>query len=137
MRRALDASVFFNLGGALLFTFPESIGQLAGLPTPVPAVYSLTIAFLVTLFAGAYFWLARQPVIDRPLVTMLAIGKAGFFVVVLSCWLFGAASTLSLGAAAGDLMFAGIFTWWLMGEPAPAAATLARAPSGNIAPPRG
>jgi hypothetical protein len=120
MRRALNASVFFNLGGALLFAFPESIGQLAGLPTPVPAVYSLTIAFLVTLFAATYGWLARQPVIDRPLVTMLAIGKAGFFSVVLFCWLFGAASILNLVGAAGDLMFAAIFIWWLVGEPAPA-----------------
>jgi hypothetical protein len=117
MRRALNASVFFNLGGALLFAFPDSIGRLVGLPTPVPVVYSLTIAFLVTLFAATYGWLARQPNIDRPLVAMLAIGKAGFFLVVLGCWLFGAASTLSLVAASGDLVFAAIFAWWLAGEP--------------------
>jgi hypothetical protein len=123
MRRTLNASVFFNIGGALLFAFPGSLGRLAGLPAPVPAVYCATLAFLVALFAATYAWLARQPRIDRPLVAFLTVGKAGFFTVVLVCWLFGAASTLSLAAASGDLMFAGIFAWWLMGATVPAAAT--------------
>lgn len=126
MRRALNASLVFNSIGALGFAFPGSLGQLAGMPTPVPPVYSWTIAFLVALFGATYGWLARQPTIDRPLVTMLAIGKAGFFTVVLLCWLFGAASILTLAAAAGDLVFATIFAWWLMGETAPAVAVGAR-----------
>ena len=118
MRRALNASVFFNIGGALLFAFPESIGQLAGLPVPVPRVYGLTIAMLVALFAATYGWLARQPQIDRPLVAMLAIGKAGFFFVVSCCWLAGDLSALALGGAFGDLVFAIIFTRWLLASAA-------------------
>ena len=68
VRRALGVSVPFNLGGALAFAFPESLGRLAGLPTPAPPMYSAPLAFLVALFAGTYAWLARQPHIDRPLV---------------------------------------------------------------------
>ena len=115
MRRALAASVPFNLGGALLFAFPASIGQLAGLPVPVPRVYAAGLAFLVTLFAGTYAWLARQPQIDRPLVVFSTIGKAGFFAVVVACWLAGEVSTLSVAAVSGDLAFAAVFAWWLLG----------------------
>jgi hypothetical protein len=114
VRRALRASVVFNLGGALLFLFPESIGQLAGLPTPVPRVYSAALAMLVALFGVTYAWLARQPHIDRPLVTFFTFGKAGFFAVVFVCWLFGEAPAPALLAAVGDLAFAAIFAWWLV-----------------------
>src|SRR5262249_42818170 len=116
MRRALLVSAFFNLGGALLFAFPGSVGQLAGLPGAVPRLYSATVTLFVLLFGGAYAWLARQPRIDRPLVAMSAIGKAGFFVVVLGCWVLSEASGLSVLAASGDLAFAAIFAWWLLGE---------------------
>ena len=123
LRRALRATVVFNLGGALLFAFPESLGQLAGLPAPVPRVYSATLAMLVALFAATYAWLARQPRIDRPLVAFFALGKAGFFAVVLLCWLFGEVPGLALAGAAGDLAFAAIFAWWLLTtSDAPAAA---------------
>ena len=40
MRYALWASALFNLGGALLFAFPDSLGRLAGFPGDVPRVYS-------------------------------------------------------------------------------------------------
>lgn len=121
LRRVLRVSVVFNLAGALMFLFPASLGQLAGMPTPVPTIYSAALAYLVALFAGTYAWMARQPRINRPLVAFAACGKGGFFVVVLLCWLAGAASGLALLAATGDLAFAAIFTWWLVGD-APALA---------------
>lgn len=113
MRRALWASVFFNAGGALLFGLPDTVGSLAALPVPVPRLYTLTIAYFVLLFGGAYGWLAMQPRIDRPLVAFLAIGKAGFFVLTLGCWLAGVASGLGVVGAAGDLAFAAVFASWL------------------------
>src|SRR5262245_43495783 len=128
MRRALRASVPFNLGGALLFAFPGSLGWLLGLPGSVPHVYSATLAFLVTLFAGTYAWLARQPRIDRPIVVFCTLGKAGFFAVVLGCWLVGEVPGLALVGAAGDLAFAAVFAWWLLGE-SDAPALAARAAS--------
>lgn len=131
LRRALRASVVFNLGGALLFAFPDSIGQLAGLPTPVPRVYSASLAMLVALFAATYAWLARQPHIDRPLVTFCAVGKAGFFAVVFVCWFFGEAPGLAVLAAVGDLAFAAIFAWWLVTTAdAPASARIEAAQAG-------
>jgi hypothetical protein len=114
IRRALWASVAFNLGGVLLFAFPDSIGQLAGFPVPVPRIYTVSLALFVALFAGAYAWLARQPEIDRPLVAFAAIGKAGFFTVVAACWLLGEAPGRGVLGAAGDLVFAVVFAWWLV-----------------------
>jgi len=130
MRRALWASTVFNLGGALAFAFPGSLGALAGMPSPVPALYAATIAFLVTLFAGTYAWLASQPVIDRPLVAFCAIGKAGFFAIVVACWLAGAAPARGVLAAFGDLVFAAIFAWWLATEEPETAIARARSISG-------
>jgi len=99
----------------LLFAFPNSLGKLAGLPGPVPPVYGVLLALFVALFAGAYAWLARQPRIDRPLVALTAIGKASFFVVMCLSWFLGAAPGMGVLAASGDLIFAMIFTWWLLG----------------------
>ncbi len=114
MRRALRATVFFNCVGALLFLFANSLAPLTGFPAPVPHLYSATIAFLVALFAATYAWMARQPRIDRPLTAFFALGKSGFFVVVVICWLLGEAPGRTVLAATGDLFFAIIFAWWLM-----------------------
>jgi hypothetical protein len=115
MRRVLWASVAFNAVGALLFAFPGSIGRLAGLPTPVPVVYSAIVVWFVLLFGGSYAWLASQPVIHRPMVALAAIGKAGAFGVVLLCWLAGAAPGVAVVAIAGDLLLALVFGRWLVG----------------------
>jgi hypothetical protein len=116
MRATLHVTAVANLGAALLFAFPESLGSLAGLPSPVPAVYGATLAALVALFGATYAWLARQPVIDRPLVVFSAAGKTAFVAVVLFCWLAGQVPFVLLLTASGDLVFAGIFVWWLTGQ---------------------
>lgn len=115
MRRVLWVAAAFNLGAAFVLAFPASwIGQLAGLPVPVPPIYTTLLAFFVILFGGAYAWLACQPSIDRPLVALAVFGKTGVFIVVLGFWLFGAAPDRGLLAACGDLVFAAIFVWWLL-----------------------
>jgi hypothetical protein len=122
MRRALWASAVYNLGGALLFAFPDSLGRLAGFPAPVPRFYTALLAFFVALFAGAYAWLARQPQIDRPLVALAALGKAGVFAIILAAWALGDVPGIGVLAASGDLVFAAIFAWWLLREAAPSRA---------------
>jgi hypothetical protein len=115
VRRALTFSVFYNLAGAILFAFPSSaLGQLAGLPHPVPAFYCAFVALFVSLFAGAYAWLAVQPEIDRPLVAFAAIGKTGAFAAIVAFWLLGDLPGRGVLTATGDLALAGIFAWWLV-----------------------
>lgn len=114
MRRALKATAVMNVGGAMLFAFPDSVGRLAGLPGPVPRLHAWFLASLVLLFAATYAFLARRPVIDRPLVAFCALGKTLFVAIVTLSWLLGDVPTLSVVAASADLVFAAIFTWWLL-----------------------
>jgi len=117
LRRALWASVPFNIGGGLAIAFPSSaVGRLAGLPPDVPAVYRFALALFVFLFGGVYAWLAMQPRFDRPMVALAALGKGGFFALMLVLWFAGDASGPATLTAAGDLGFAAIFTWWLLGD---------------------
>lgn len=114
MRRVLWTSALFNLGGAVLFAFPDSLlGRLVGLPSSVPLLYRAMIALFVLLFAGLYAWLARRETIDRVLVAFAAIGKASAFAVIGGCWLLGHASGRGALLATGDLVFAGLFAGWL------------------------
>lgn len=129
MRRALRLSAVFNLGGALAFAFPASLGRLVDLPGPVPPLFSASLAMMVALFGGAYAWLARQPRIDRPMVALSAIGKTAFVAIAFACWLLREASGLFLFAASGDLVFAAIFAWWLAGADTPRAS---EGPSGGV-----
>jgi hypothetical protein len=116
IERILWAAAVFNLGGMMVFAFPESVGQLAGMPVPVPRVHSALLAAFVLIFAGMYAWAASDREVRRPLVWLGAIGKASAFTVVLVCWLLGEASSSSLGAMSIDLVFAALFAWWLVGE---------------------
>ena len=114
LRRAFGVSVFYNLGGAFLFAWPSSpIGQMLGLPQSVPLLYCGATAFFIGLFAGAYAWLATSTDIDRPLVVVAMLGKASFFVLMLGLWLLSEVSGRMVLVASGDMVFAGIFAWWL------------------------
>jgi hypothetical protein len=114
MRRILWIAAVFNMCGAFLFAFPESpLGQLVGLPVPVPGIYSAILAFLVALFGATYGWLATQPTIDRPMVAFFAVGKAGVFALVGAFWVAGAVPGPAVLVASGDLIFAVLFARWL------------------------
>jgi hypothetical protein len=126
IRKVLWATVFYNLAGALAFAFPESVGQLAGLPVPVPRLYSVLLAIFVLLFGAVYLWLALQPTIDRPLLGFAALGKSSVFVAAVVLWLLGEGPGWFIPGATGDLIFAAIFTWWLRAAPVHAGDNAAR-----------
>jgi hypothetical protein len=118
LRAALWFSVIFNLAGAFLFAFPQSLaGRLAGLPEAVPVLYRALLGYFVLLFAGTYLWLALQRVIVRPMIAQAAIGKASAFAIVALCWLEGAAGGRAVIATTGDLVLAAIFAAWLLRTP--------------------
>jgi hypothetical protein len=116
LRRVLWSTAVLNLGAAAVFTFPDWLpGRILGLPVSVPLLYRVLVGLFVALFGGAYAWLALQPTIDRPLVAIGAIGKAGAFGSALLCWLLGATTGLVAALLSADLLLAGIFAWWLAG----------------------
>ena len=49
-------------------------------------------------------------------MTQELAGKTAFVLVAFFCWLAGEVSFVTLLTAGGDLVFAAIFVWWLLGE---------------------
>jgi hypothetical protein len=113
LRRALWVTAFFNAGGALLFFFPHSVGQLVPMPLPAPILYSWFCAVVIAMFAGVYAWLALQDAPSRPFLVVSAIGKIAFFVICLVSWLTGESSGRVVAIASLDPVFAAIFLYCL------------------------
>jgi len=119
LRATLWLACPFNLLAAAVFAWPASpAGQLLGLPASVSPVYAVMVAMFVALFGCAYAWLARRPVIDRPLLALGAIGKTCAFVIALLLWLGGHVPGLLLAVALGALAFAALWFAWMRAGPA-------------------
>jgi len=84
------------------------------MPAAVPVVYRALLGFFILLFGGAYAWVASQSRIDRTIVALAAIGKAGAFAIVLILWLAGESTLRGVLAATGDLAFALVFAHWVV-----------------------
>jgi hypothetical protein len=116
MRRALQLTTAFNFIAALGLAFPATaLGQFMGFPTGAPLIYSALASGSVALFGGGYAWLSVQAVIDRPLVVLSTIGKLTAFTSVVGIALLGEMPMRSIVLTSPDLIFAGVFIWWLRG----------------------
>lgn len=122
MRLVLWISAAFNFAVALMFVFPDLAGEAMAMPGPVPRIYTILLAVFVGLFGGAYAWLAMQRQIDRPMVALGAIGKTAVVVVIVAFFMAGDFSAAGAALSLGDVLFAGLFTWWLVGTRATQAA---------------
>lgn len=83
------------------------------LPLPLPPFYAAQLALVIGLFAGVYVWLARQPVILRPLLLVATLGKLGFFSLFVLFWTVGDLPFPSVVRASPDLLLGLIYAWWL------------------------
>jgi hypothetical protein len=116
MRNALYATAAMNLFAGIGFLPPAAgIRALAGMPPGEHPVYLTTVALFVLTFALGYFWVAAANRPERLFITLAAIGKLGFFLIVLGCWLSGSLPAIAALAASADLVFAAIFFAWLVG----------------------
>lgn len=117
LRAALWTTAAANLAVAAMLLFPQSApGQLAGLPQePSPLLLRAMLALMIALFGLAYVWLARRDTVDRVLLGFAAIGKFGAFLLVLGLWIAGHAAPRFALLMSGDLLFAALFTGWLLG----------------------
>jgi hypothetical protein len=119
IRKTVWATVPFNFVGALTFGIPHSFpGRLLQMP-PAPAIFTWNLGFLIALFGLAYAWIALQPRINRPLLTLGAIGKIGVFVVAAVLYSLGQVALLLVLAVAGDLLFGAIWLIWLRSDQPP------------------
>jgi hypothetical protein len=116
MRNALFATAVMNVFAGLGFLPPATgVRAMAGLPPGEHSVYLMTVALFVITFGVGYFWVAAANRPERLFITLATIGKAGFFAIVLGCWLAGSLPGIAAVAASADLVFAAIFAAWLLG----------------------
>ena len=116
IRTALWVSVALNLLGVSVF-LPAAMGRdSALLPIPGPPFYAAQVALVIGLFCGVYLWLARQPVINRPLLVVGALGKLGFFASTVVYWAVGDLPAAVVPQSSPDLVLAVVFLWWAITE---------------------
>ncbi len=116
IRAALWSSVALNLLGVAVF-LPAAIGLSAALlPIPAPRFYAGQVGLTIALFCGVYAWLARQVVINRPLVVVGALGKLGFFLLFVAYCAVGDVPIGAVLQATPDLVLAIVFLWWAAAE---------------------
>lgn len=114
IRRTLWGTAVFNIGGSVVFAFPDSYpGRFYEFPADVPVLYRFLVPLFIFLYGGAYAWLARQPSMSRPFIAFAAVNKFCVFALVFILWLLHEASLLNVVALSGDLVFAALFAYWL------------------------
>ncbi len=109
IRVALWGTVVLNALGVYVFGLAA-----CGLPSPllpieVPPFFAAQLAFVIGLFGGVYAWLALQAEINRPLLLVGALGKLGFFAVVVVYAVLGEVPVGMVWSALPDLVFGGLF----------------------------
>lgn len=109
-RRLFLVSALFNLAVALGLAWTGGpLWPLLGMAPPVDTLFLHLFVAVVVLFGAAYFWIARDPAGQGPLIVIGAAGKVLVFVVVGCHWLAGSAPALLLPPAVADLVFAVLF----------------------------
>jgi len=111
LRAALWASVALNALGVIVFA-PLAIGRASPLlPVPLSPFLAAQVGWVIALFGGAYFWLARRPTISRPLVVVGGLGKLGFFAIAVAYAVGDVVPGSVAVSALPDLVLGAIFLW--------------------------
>ena len=114
MRVALAATAVMNIGGALAFAPITKAGpEMLNLPGPVHPIYLWIIAEFIAVFGVAYAWCAATGSAPRLFVAAGAAGKLLFFGTLVAFWLTGALPLQAAAGGIGDLLFGGLFVFWL------------------------
>lgn len=109
LRTTLYFTFFYNLMGFITFLAPERFGQLAGLPAGVPFLFTGFIAFNILLFGFVGLWQARQPDMNRPVLTIFGISKITFCLLMGLSWLMGEVTFAGFLMSLVDLVMGVIF----------------------------
>lgn len=111
LRSALFASVALNALGVVVFA-PLAVGRPSPLlPVPLSPFLAGQLGFVIALFGGVYLWLARQPVIHRPLLVVGGLGKLGFFGLAVAYAVAGVVPVQVAVSALPELVLGALFLW--------------------------
>jgi hypothetical protein len=115
LRRAFLATAAMNVGGGLLFLPPAApLRALVGVPPGEHAIYLVTLAMFIFLFAAAYGYAGWTGRADDLFVALSAAGKLSFVAILIGFWLAGEVPVLTPLSAVGDLVFGLMFLTWLL-----------------------
>ena len=111
LRAALWVSVAVNAIGVVVFA-PLAVGRPSPLlPVPLSPFLAGQVGFVIALFGGVYFWLARQPMVHRPLLVVGGLGKLGFFALAVAYAAAGVIPARVAISAVPDLLLGAVFLW--------------------------
>lgn len=118
----LVAGLYNFLAALPMLLVPEAMLAAVGQPVPDSLLVARMAAWLIICFGVGYLMAARDPVANRSIIWLGAVGKApiAFFV-----WLDGGAAVLGTSSfllALGDLVFVALFLVYLFAHPKPRAA---------------
>ena len=114
IKRSLQIGAGFNFFAALSVSFPDSIGKPLEMPPVGSVFFSYLLGLLVALFGGVYWILSKESPPNRSLVALASFGKLCVFLLAFYCWTIAAIPTKGFAVAFGDLIFAGLFGYWLL-----------------------
>lgn len=115
VRAALWISVAVNALGVVVFA-PLAVGRPSPLlPVALSPFLAGQVGFVIALFGGVYFWLARQPTIHRPLLVVGGLGKLGFFGLAVAYAVAGVVPAHVALSAIPDLVLGAVFLWTVQG----------------------
>jgi len=113
MRWTLLATAVYNTFGVLIFIPLLSVGRrIVGLPDAHP-FYLWLVTIWIGSFGVLYVWVAWTARPERAFLMIAAIGKFGFFCLMLIFWLRGDFPAVAPLVTSGDLITSVIFAWWL------------------------
>ena len=108
----------WNIVIALGFLFLPNVAlNLFQLQVPTISVWFQLFFALVLVFGLGYYWVSRNLRKNHAVVGMGIIGKVLVFFILGYHWLTGGVSTLTAMAGVGDLVFAILFTEFLIRNP--------------------
>ena len=111
LRSALWASVALDVLVVVVFA-PLAVGRPSPLlPVPLSPFLAGQVGFVIALFGGVYYWLARQPTVQLPLLVVGGLGKLGFFALAVVYAVAGVVPAQVAVRALPDLVLGALFLW--------------------------
>ena len=111
MRAMFYSAALFNLSVVFLFVFATewTLSLMQITPAPSEPVYLHFFCVLVAIFGMGYFWIAREPDKNRPIIRLGAIGKLSLVVAGVVEVMIGNISWQILIPLAVDLIYSLLF----------------------------
>jgi hypothetical protein len=104
------AALFNWFVGVAIVFFPAPLFQLFQItPLPTEPLFAYLLGWLVFAFGIGYYWISRDPVVNKPVIRLGIIGKLGVVATVLVATLLGDVSWQMNILSSADLVFAGFF----------------------------